>query len=552
MRKLFIVFLLLLPARILFSQQLHFVYIQSDNHIPFYARVGANSFSSSAAGYLIVPKLPDSSYEFILGFPKSTGPEWTFNFKVNKKDLGFLFKDFGEKGWGLFNIQSMDVIMGSKKEQKDKTAERHKSNSGATVASDPFSVLLAAAVSDSSIKETPVVIIDKKVETEAVASKSNKDSSAVALSTAKKPDTETPKTPDKKSSGSKTEAAAGVVAFSSKPDSTLTANANKKTPDKKAETNAAIPVVLKPDSALVVNNSKKTEETKSNVTSESKTNTASQDSVAKMIAANSNQSTKLSLDPNTGKAEVKPTNNPVVTEKTAVVVPAADASKKNTKAKTTAEKNEAAASYTKVKKMMERHSADGTELIYVDEYPGGKKDTVRILVPSGKETTSKNPTNTSNSGGAKFLDMTVAPRSDVKPETATVKKEEKKDNSNLSLGNDSATDTNTAKPASSSPSTNPNCKLVAGSDDLDQTRKKMISKTEEDDMIAVALKAFKQKCFTVDQVKILSYVFLKDPGKYKLFDVAFPYVSDPSNFQILENQLSDSYYINRFRALVQK
>jgi hypothetical protein len=45
-------------------------------------------------------------------------------------------------------------------------------------------------------------------------------------------------------------------------------------------------------------------------------------------------------------------------------------------------------------------------------------------------------------------------------------------------------------------------------------------------------------------------MFRTDEGKYKLFDAAYPFVSDTNNFKDLAGLLSEEYYINRFKAMV--
>jgi hypothetical protein len=97
---------------------------------------------------------------------------------------------------------------------------------------------------------------------------------------------------------------------------------------------------------------------------------------------------------------------------------------------------------------------------------------------------------------------------------------------------------------------NPDCKEYASEDDFLKLRRKMVAESNEDDMIKVAKKAFKIKCFTTDYIKNLSALFLKDQAKYNFFDAAYPYVSDSGIFSILENQLSDAYYIKRFKAMI--
>ena len=208
---------------------------------------------------------------------------------------------------------------------------------------------------------------------------------------------------------------------------------------------------------------------------------------------------------------------------------------------------------TSIRKTLDRQSTEGTELIYIDEISGGKRDTVRILIPLEKGSATAKSSAISVNGSPKYLDLSISPRQDAKSNLETVKKEEKAEGIRIP---DSQVAQKTAEPGepggSQSAAVNPNCKAIAENDDLDLTRRKMIMKIDEDDMILVALKAFKLKCYTTEQVKNLSFIFLRDPGKYKLFDAAFPFVYDPVNFPQLEKQLSDTYYVNRFKALVQK
>ena len=64
---------------------------------------------------------------------------------INKADIGFILKNFGTKGWGLFNLQTLDVIM-------DNTDS--KSNTVSVVTkTDAFSNMLSEIVNDSSIRQ---------------------------------------------------------------------------------------------------------------------------------------------------------------------------------------------------------------------------------------------------------------------------------------------------------------------------------------------------------------------------------------------------------------
>ena len=97
---------------------------------------------------------------------------------------------------------------------------------------------------------------------------------------------------------------------------------------------------------------------------------------------------------------------------------------------------------------------------------------------------------------------------------------------------------------------NSDCKTVASEDDFMKTRKKMTAQKSDDDMVNAAKKLFKQKCYSTAQVKNLSVLFLKDEGKYKFFDAIYPFVYDSREFRQLESQLSEEYYISRFRSMI--
>ena len=95
------------------AQDRHFVFIQSDTKQPFYVSVNGKLYSSTASGYVIIPKLEDGNYNLTIGFAQNAFPEQTFSIPVQNKDLGFGLKNFNEKGWGLFNLQSLDITMAS-------------------------------------------------------------------------------------------------------------------------------------------------------------------------------------------------------------------------------------------------------------------------------------------------------------------------------------------------------------------------------------------------------------------------------------------------------
>ena len=110
MKYLSVAFLLLISISG-FTQQIHIVYIQTDNKQPFYVKMDKKILSSTSSGYLIIPKLQDSAYRLSIGFPKNEWQEQKVTCNINQADAGYLLKNFGEKGWGLFNLQTMNLVM---------------------------------------------------------------------------------------------------------------------------------------------------------------------------------------------------------------------------------------------------------------------------------------------------------------------------------------------------------------------------------------------------------------------------------------------------------
>jgi len=167
MKKLFKLFVYLVLASVsLNAQKVYFIYLQTDNQQPFYARMGEKVYNSTPSGYLILSNLRDSNYSVNIGIQGSQVPDQPYTLTVNKKDQGFLIKNFGDKGWGLFNLTTMATIMPVAKSvngvQSVKTEKRE---------DNEFTNLLAKVADDPTIKEKP--IIEKPVEQKADATISN-------------------------------------------------------------------------------------------------------------------------------------------------------------------------------------------------------------------------------------------------------------------------------------------------------------------------------------------------------------------------------------------
>ena len=395
-----LLFLLTFSTTGLKAQQDHFVYIQTENNQPFYIKINNIVYSSSGSGYLIVPKLQDGALEAIIGFPKGESPEQKFALNIDKKDLGYLLKDFGDKGWGLFNLQTLDVTMAGAQPNTNVVKETK---------TDAFSTMLASAVNDPSIKQ-------KEAEEE------------IKPAVQKSTDTIVNTTPS-------------AIVEADKP---------------------------KPEIAI---------------------------------------------------------SKPTITKISSNITP------------------------------------DGNEIVYVD-VTNDQSDTIKIFIPAEKivvdsqqnnqpEQVKAEPAKEEKPKDKKFINMDLSDSANT-TDTSNKSTAEKIDTESKPIISAAI-----VKPIETKPSdediqatiTN-NCKNTASSEDFLKLRKKMAGENSEDNMMAIAKKIFKTKCFTTWQVGNLSVLFLTDAGKYEFFDMAYKFVSNPQNYSTLESQLTDPYYIDRFKVMI--
>lgn len=161
MKKLHLCLLFSMALFTASSQKVYFVYVQTESEQPFFVKMNGKIYSSSPSGYVILSRLLDSTYSFSIGFPQNKWPEQNFSVSVSKKDHGYLLKNFAEKGWGIFDLQTLAVQMAVTGkvsiEEKSKTE-----NNDVSV----FTDILSKAIDDPSLKEKPVQpkIEEKKIE----------------------------------------------------------------------------------------------------------------------------------------------------------------------------------------------------------------------------------------------------------------------------------------------------------------------------------------------------------------------------------------------------
>ena len=390
------------------AQQNRFIYIQAENKTGFYVKIDKMFLSSSFGGYIIIPRLKDSSYLLTIGSPQNNWPEQNVFISTKLASTGFLLKKQIDKGWSLQNLQSLQVLRPSKQPEQVAEVEIKTNN-------DDFARILAEVVNDPSITQ---LIVEKKAN-EAVA--------------------------------------------------------------------------LKIDTVNII--------------------TPDANSVAKELGINSQ------------------INNPKYSE-------------------------------TEISKSRIDSTAEGLNITYLD-IADTNADTVKIFIPVNKpdsKTKSENKkeniaaaskTTTQKKSDTRFINMELQ-NPNVKTDSASKVDDfilvEKK-----SEGNEIAqakSDLGIVKPRGKEKMINSDCRHFATQNEFLKLRKQMAGTENEGIMTKMAIKTFTSTCFTTEQIKNLGVLYIKEEERYKFYVAAYPFVSDSHNFNMLADQLTDNYYITRFKAML--
>jgi hypothetical protein len=111
--KRFFLVAVILSGVVSSSKAQHYFFIEADNQQAFYIKKNDSIYSSSANGFLIIPRNTEKTFTITVGFSMNKFPEVQFKLDEMDRDKGFQLKNFQEKGWGLFDRSSLLVIMQS-------------------------------------------------------------------------------------------------------------------------------------------------------------------------------------------------------------------------------------------------------------------------------------------------------------------------------------------------------------------------------------------------------------------------------------------------------
>ena len=93
------------------------------------------------------------------------------------------------------------------------------------------------------------------------------------------------------------------------------------------------------------------------------------------------------------------------------------------------------------------------------------------------------------------------------------------------------------------------CSSNAEDKDFLKLRRKMTQEDNEEKMIEVAEKAFKDKCYSADQVRYLAVLFINEDNRLAFIRISVNYISDLSLFGTLQQLFNTEKNINSFKEI---
>ncbi len=556
------------------AQKIYFIYLQTDNKQAFSVRINGKDLSSTASGYIIIPKLSKGEQNFTISFPKNEWPKQTFNVLLNDIDKGYILKNFSEKGWGLYNDQSMDIVMNGDPIKKAKIP-----NENTDVE------IVKVKVPDVKV-ETPkaeTVIVPEKVEEVPVVKVATKNADrSPVLQTNPEPEIvkTTPKIVEKtvdvikeipapKVEEKVIETVKEVPApkvekkvvetIKEIPASKEEIVKIKETPVVKVEEKVVEKIAEKPIGKPVVNETTTEPVEEKSASKNVITKVSSFDDIdgitityrvvspsgvdiVPIFVEKNMVLTTETTSPKSGEKfiehiELKNPNEEKVVEKKEDPTTAKVATNNANRAPiepSNVEKVEVVEKPLKTEKVNQKEIIDYAEKIKKEEPVEEKKvEPIKIEKPVVEKVVEKKE------------EPVVKVQAPVITEKAT------------EYGNNPLKITEAEKSSKTSrniTTINSDCAdRKATHEDFFKTRKKMIADdSNEDAMVEAALKQFKLKCYSVEQIKNLALIFLTDEGKYKLLDAAYPYTHESNLYASLEPLFKEAYYIKRFKAMLDR
>lgn len=521
--KIFILFTTLLLAGVTgYTQQLHFAFLQTDTHKPFYVTLNKKNYSSTVSGYIILSKLQNGEYPIRIGFAKAEEAEQEYLLQVTDNDQGFLIKDFGDKGWGLFNLQTMAVqYAGTAAQEKAKLAAAEKAEAEQRQ---------RKLEEESQAAETQRR--NDSIKTAAIAQQTYADSIA-AVATSDRQRMYEDSIAKMSSALQQNKYNDSVAQASAVADE---AERLRKIADSAANAQAAAAIEKQKVEAETTNEQAKA------VAKEAERLQKLADSTARAQAA--------AIEKQKEMAEAAAKNEKV---NVTTVPPDNVPLKKNDTVKN-----------IQLPVLIQQSFTDSGWHYAYNITNNNHRETVNVFIPAAQpklpvktaiEEKEVIPANAVKPDSTKFLNISISQDTASISVNGTTGVSTVSSNNPVIAGNvNQAAQPMVAKDsipiATEKPILNSNCRALANEKDFLTARKKMAAVEGTDAMLMAFRKLLKEKCYTTDQLRNLSVLFLSDTDRYQFLVVAYPFAFDAYRYATLQDLLKEEYYVQRFKTML--
>jgi len=498
LRNLFLVVLLIGAALAAKAQRPYFVYIQTESGEPFFVQLNKKNQSSSSVGHLILSGLVNGTYDISLGFPGQNATQ-QYSLIIEGMDQGYLVKKFENGGWGLVDLQtSATQLSGAVKREAEK-AEIELAIAAAQAKKLEEEAVKAEQAKTEQAKADSMKALEKSNEVDKVVA-------AVAVTT----------TVAATQSGEKKEGAE-----TAKADSARISERNNDA----GKVVAAAAIVT--TAAVVVQNGEKKEATNEVKGAEKN---------AERGSGTSEKQTSGTVNPPSGSA----VNAGAATTAVAVgTLSAAEIVQLQEEARRidAQGKRDSVLNAQKMDSSSVKPVAAAPAFLDIEMTMPADSLNPRAAVVTLDSVKKAQPSVVKDTPS--IVEMKVEP-SKQKTEAAVIVPA-------VAVG----TLPDSTRAQATSPAKNPNCTAEATDADIEMVTMLIKGEKAAEDGLEMARKGMKIKCVQTAQVRKLALLFEGQEDRYRLLDMAYRYTIDRQQYMNLSDLLSDPYYLNRFKAMLQ-
>jgi hypothetical protein len=481
------------------AQRTAFLYLQSEEGVPFYLKRNNQIYNSSSSGYLILGKLPENDLLFEIGFPGNSVSEQMFRVPISNGGKGMLVKSFGDKGWGLFDFQDASVIYAMQDETISGTKIEVKNEQPVN---DPFANMLSDVTKDTSVKY--VGVKPKKVDVIVSLQQDSSLAKATTLDSSAQPLNET-----------------GLQ-------------------DSPATDSSSVIQVVKDSSVVSVDIPAKSVFPKSDISLQSNEIVADGTNVVFVISTQ--QSAKDTVKGFIPAEVIAADTSVSLTDSISSINIAEKDSTLN-------------ADSTSLQLTLSENKltvVDSSSLIVNSKLtpPDLLNDSSIVVVQPIQDSTLTKSLQTTDSTVNKIENSVLKDSAFVDQQNKVEEVQEKQIQHTDVSGKKDDEKSGSVSVSGGSPGLNTTCKKAATDEDFLKARRKMAQQSKDEEMITEVQKFFKNMCFTTEQIRNLGVLFLSEEGRYRFYDASMKFVLDFHNFHLLENTMLTPYYKKRFQALL--